>query len=382
MTSMNAPTVETPMHAPRTPPALVAFFLPQYHPDPVNDDAWGPGFTEWHTVTRARPRFDGHVQPLLPADLGFYDLRLADTRMAQADLARRSGLAAFCWYHYWFDGRRLLNEPFDRMRRSTDEDFPFLLCWANESWTRNWSGRSGSTIVQQRYSEHDDVAHARWLADNALGDPRQFRVDGRPVLLVYQPTDLPQPRRTCDTIRRVAGAAGVGEPILLAVSSFRSVISDATSLGFDGVVEQQPDLNVVRPRWRAAPRWAASRVGLVRHRYPEVVTFPYDALVSKVLADRRPEGDRWRTVCPRWDNTPRRARGAVVLTGSTPERYEGWLTASIDRTDKPIVFVNSWNEWGEGAHLEPDSHWGRAYLDATRRAAETPVAARRRAGWT
>ena len=298
---------------------LAAFLLPQFHPVPINDQTWGPGFTEWHTVVRARPRFRGHAQPVLPADLGFYDLRLAETRIAQAQLALRYGISAFCWYHYWFDGVRLLHEPFDRMRGSPDEQFPFLLCWANETWTRNWSGHSGTTIVAQRYSPEDDLAHARWLVENAFSDPRYVTVRGRPVFLIYQPKDLPEPQRTCATIRRVVTDAGLAEPLLLAVSSFRSVLRDAKEHGFDGVVPQQPDLNIVRPAWRAAPRWLGHRLHLVRHRYPDVVRFPYPRLVDRVLASHEADQDGvWPTVCPRWDNSPRRAPGAVVLTDSLP----------------------------------------------------------------
>jgi lipopolysaccharide biosynthesis protein len=351
---------------------LAAFLLPQFHPVPVNDQTWGPGFTEWHTVVRARPRFRGHEQPLLPADLGFYDLRLADTRIAQARLAQQYGVSAFCWYHYWFDGVRLLHEPFDRMRASCDEVFPFLLCWANESWTRSWSGHSGSTIVAQRYSPEDDLAHARWLVDNAFSDTRYVTVEGRPVFLIYQPKDLPDPARTCSTIRKVTTDAGLTEPLLLAVSSFRSALRDVREHGFDGVVPQQPDLNIVRPRWRAAPRWLGHRMRVVRHRYPAVVRFPYQRLAERVLAGHEAgQDDVWPTVCARWDNSPRRPRGAVVLTNTSPDAYEEWLRRTLLSTDKAYVFVNSWNEWGEGAHLEPDDRWAHRFLEATLRARDS-----------
>jgi lipopolysaccharide biosynthesis protein len=349
-------------------PAVAAFYLPQFHPIEENDRAWGPGFTEWHNVARGRPRFRGHQQPVLPTDLGFYDLRLPATRVAQQELARAHGIDAFCWYHYWFDGRRLLHEPFDGMLADPDESLPFLLCWANESWTRNWSGHSGEVIVEQRYSSDDDEAHIRWLVE-VFADPRYVRVDGRPVLLVYQASELPEPTATTDLWRRTCVDAGVGEPLLLAVSSFRQRIDDPALLGFDGVVEQQPDLNVVRPAWRAATRYVASRTRLVP-RYPAQVRFPYDRLVRTATARQASYAtrtDRYPTVCSGWDNSPRRRRGATILTGTTPELYAEWLSSAM-RTAAPIVFVNAWNEWAEGAHLEPDDVHGRAFLEATAKA--------------
>lgn len=355
---------------------VAAFYLPQFHPIEINDQAWGPGFTEWHNVVSARPRFKGHHQPVLPADLGFYDLRLADTREAQAELARSHGIDAFCWYHYWFDGARVLHEPFDRMIASRTERFPFLLCWANESWTRNWSGHSGTVIVPQRYSAEDDRRHARWLVETAFSDDRYVRVDGRPVFLIYQPTELPAPAETCRTIRAAAAEAGLAEPLLLAVSSFRSRIVDARPLGFDGVVPQQPDLNVVRPRWKAAPRWLAHRAGVTRNQYPWLVRYPYRRLVDVALkAHAAAPSSTWPNVCPRWDNTPRRGRGAIALVDSNPAEYQRWLATVLATTDKPLVFINAWNEWGEGAHLEPDRMWGRRYLEATRAAVEANTGA-------
>lgn len=351
-----------------TTPKTVAFFLPQFHPIPTNDAAWGTGFTEWHNVVRARPRFPGHVQPVLPGQLGFYDLRLEDTRLAQIDLARGHRVDAFCWYHYWFDGTRLLHEPFDRMRANVDEDLPFLLCWANEAWTRNWSGRSGEVIVHQRYSADDDRRHGRWLAE-VFADPRYVTVDGRPVFLVYQPLDLPDAQRTSDAFREEIVRAGVTEPLLLAVNSFRTRIADPRRLGFDGVVDQQPDLNVVRPGWRPAVRRVAGGLGLVE-RFPEVTRARYDVVAREALRRTRRHGSDLvcPTVCPGWDNTPRRARGAVVLDGATPEKYERWLSETLDTTGAPLVFVNAWNEWAEGAHLEPDAVHGDAYLHAHLRA--------------
>ncbi len=192
------------------PARLLAFYLPQFHPIPENDEWWGRGFTEWTNVTRARPLFPGHYQPQLPADLGFYDLRLPESRLAQAELARAHGIGAFCYYHYWFNGRRILQRPFDEMLSSGQPDFPFCLCWANENWTRAWDGMEREVLLGQRYSAEDDLDHIRWLC-NAFADPRYLRINGRPLFLVYRIEDLPDPAATAERWRAEARALGIGE---------------------------------------------------------------------------------------------------------------------------------------------------------------------------
>lgn len=351
-------------------PATVAFYLPQFHPTPENDRAWGEGFTEWHNVVSARPKFKKHQQPVLPGALGFYDLRLDEIRQAQMALARSNGVDAFCWYHYWFSGRRLLDEPIKRMLKDPKEDLPFLLCWANEPWTREWSGQSGEVIVEQRYSDEDDREHIRHLLE-VFADSRYVRISGMPVFMVYRPTDLPDVRRTIDVWRSEAARAGLPGLVILGVESFRSRIDHPALLGLDGVVEQQPNLGIVRPAWKAAPRALASKAGLMS-RFPGLVRYPYDRLVRKasIRQARDSSGSRIPTVCPGWDNTPRRERGGVVITRSSPDAYGAWLEQTLRTTSSPMVFVNAWNEWAEGAHLEPDALNGASYLDAHRHAVE------------
>lgn len=357
-------------------PRPIAFFLPQFHPIPENDRWWGEGFTEWTNVRRAKPRFRGHEQPRLPADeIGFYDLRSPEAREKQADLARAHGIHAFCWYHYWFAGRRLLERPFGDVLSSGRPDFPFCLCWANESWTRAWEGRDDEVLVQQTYSEDDDRRHIEALLP-ALADPRYVRVRGRPLLLVYRASDLPDPRRTVDLWRASVRAAGLGDLYLAAVEAFDADRGLAPRAGFDAAVEFAPDWSCIgRGKRRGRLARLARRLGLSSRAYEEARVVDYDEVAARMLARPSPSYLRFPGVSPSWDNSARRPDG-FVLHGSTPQGYARWLEAAILRFEPPhpdedLVFVNAWNEWGEGAHLEPCRRHGRAYLEATHRALES-----------
>jgi lipopolysaccharide biosynthesis protein len=347
----------------------VAFHLPQFHPTPENDEWWGPGFTDWINVARAEPRFRGHLQPHEPGELGWYDLRVPEVRAAQAELASAHGIAAFCYYHYWFGGRRLLQRPVDEILRLGEPDFPFLLCWANEPWTRAWDGKTSAVLQPQTYSAADDVAHLQSLAE-AFADPRYLRIDGRPVFLVYRAFQLPDPRATTDRWRAEAARLGVGELYLCSMQTGRGERHPPATLGFDAAVQFAPfyGLPPLTPVERAS-RAAERRIGVTTRpaRYRVV---DYDALVAEHLAAEPVGYTRYPCVSPGFDNSSRRPeRGATIVTGSTPERYGRWLRAAIDGFEPPspeenLVFVNAWNEWAEGNHLEPDRHWGRAYLHA------------------
>lgn len=354
-------------------PRLLAFYLPQYHPIPENDRWWGPGFTEWTNVAEARPLFAGHEQPHIPADLGFYDLRSGDVREAQARLAREYGISGFCYYHYWFNGRRLLGRPLDEVLATGQPNFPFCLCWANENWTRVWDGGSDHVLMRQDYSEDDDRQHIRWLSQ-AFRDHRYIRIDGRPLLLVYRTSVLPDPVRTIAIWREEAGRLGVDEPFLCRVESFPDERSDPAALGFDAAVEFQPDWVKLGPPLRRTRRWKALRkLGVTNRAYGKHRIHEYGDVVECMLRRPPPPYRRYPCVTPSWDNTPRRQRRGLVLRNSTPELYERWLRKTIETSmsgpaGQRLVFINAWNEWGEGAHLEPSRRWGRAYLEATRNA--------------
>jgi lipopolysaccharide biosynthesis protein len=361
----------------------VAFYLPQFHRIPENDAWWGPGFTEWRKVTAARPLYVGHAQPHLPADLGFYDLRVAEARQEQADLARAHGVDAFCYWHYWFHGRRLLERPFDEVLGSGHPDLPFCLCWANENWTRRWDGHDEELLIAQGYSADDDRRHLAHLA-SAFRDPRYLRSDGRPVLLVYRACRLPDAAATCARFREEARRLGIGELYLCRVESFPDERGDPARLGFDAAVEFQPDWSLLTKDLCTGPLRLLDGEGEITGLAaaspgPEIFgVYRYDKVVERMLGKPPASYRRHPCVAPMWDNSPRRGTIArsVVFHGSTPELYEGWLRTAVAREQaaggEPLVFINAWNEWAEGNHLEPDLRHGRGYLEATRRAVSPP----------
>ena len=338
-------------------PRALAFYLPQYHPIAENDAWWGPGFTEWRNVTKAKPLFPGHYQPHVPADLGYYDLRVPEVRERQAELARSHGIDGFCYYHYWFGGRRLLERPFNEVLASGSPTLAFALCWANEPWTRNWDGRTGHVLVPQMHSAEDDLAHIRWLVD-AFADDRYIKVDGRPLMLVYRAGLLPEPRRTTDLWREEAQRFGFPDLYLAKVESHGDY-DDPREKGFDASVGFMP---------RRALRMSGHHEAFTSH-----MVLDYESAVSYAASAEPAPYPRFPSVMCSWDNTPRRKRAAMVYARSSPEAYERWLRHEVEsvstvRSEENLLFIIAWNEWAEGNHLEPDERYGHEWLEATRRA--------------
>jgi lipopolysaccharide biosynthesis protein len=367
MTSQGAPPVR-----------LIALYLPQFHPIPENDAWWGKGFTEWTNVVKARPVFRGHYQPHLPADLGFYDLRLPEIREAQAGLARAYGIYGFCYYHYWFNGKRLLNRPFDEVLLSGRPDFPFCLCWANENWTRRWDGYDNELLIRQEHSLQDDEAHIEHLLP-VFQDSRYIKINGRPLFLIYRSEMLPDSAKTAELWRRAAQKAGFPDLFLVRVESFRGDI-DPTKVGFDAAVEFAPDKSVVRESvWRSGRlrllsfiRRGFGRLGINRIPAEQHRIFSYDSLAAGMVAKADVPYPRFRCITPGWDNSARRQRGATIFVNSSPKVYEAWLRTLVQNTgEERIVFINAWNEWAEGNHLEPDQRWGHGFLESTLRGSLT-----------
>ena len=359
---------------------VIAFYLPQYHPIPENDAWWGKGFTEWTNVTKARPLFPGHYQPHLPADLGFYDLRVAESREAQADLARQYGITGFCYYHYWFSGKRLLHRPFDEVLTSGRPNFPFCLCWANENWTRIWDGGDSEILMKQTYSHEDDLAHIRWLA-RAFADPRYIRVENKPLFIIYHAFQLPNIQKTTAIWRDECRRLGIGEIFLCRVDTTGADVLPPKEVGLDAAVEFHPDrgsMGVTLGYHRLREfRWNDLHFFLRQKLLGDnIIAYNYRHVVSSMSRRIQPDYLRFPCVMPSWDNSPRRRRGPMLFIESSPKLFHQWVVARLANLAKSantprILFVNAWNEWGEGNHLEPDQRYGRSYLEALRDALQS-----------
>ncbi|MFC0266596.1 glycoside hydrolase family 99-like domain-containing protein [Kushneria aurantia] len=337
----------------------IALYLPQFHPIEENSRWWGKGFTEWTNVTKAVPQFVGHEQPKLPAELGFYDLRLPAVQERQAELAHQHGIEAFCFHYYWFSGRkRLLETPVDNYVANRNIDFPFCICWANENWTRRWDGQENDVLMAQLHRPEDDLEFIEDLAP-LLRDPRYLRVDGRAVLLVYRVDIIPDAPAMTDTWRRYCREQGIGELHLVAAQSFG--IGDPRPYGFDAAMEFPPhalhvgqiedQLDILNPDY-------AGRV------------FDYREVVSAQLARPAPDYTLYRGLFPGWDNEARKPGRGHVFHYASPNAYRRWLAGACRHADSlggdsRLVFLNAWNEWAEGAYLEPDRRHGYASLQAT-----------------
>lgn len=342
----------------------LAFYLPQFFPTPENDAWWGPGFTEWTNTARARRLFPGHRQPTLPADLGFYDLRVPETRQAQSDLARQYGVEAFVYWHYWFGaGERMLDRPFTEVLHSGAPEVGFCLAWANQTWTGTWHGAPDRILKQQTYPGlADERAHFDALLP-AFTDPRYVCVNGRPLFYVFRPEELPDAAGFVDRWQAMSRENGLDGLYLVAESSDLlgrgAKYTRADADGFDATVYMRLPVD-------------ASALSTLRMRAtrklggPEV--WPYsDSIVSHYPRDPRVQP----CVYPNWDNTPRAGTRGLAVTGATPERFQRNVEDAVRLlagrpAQERLLWIKSWNEWAEGNHLEPDLRDGHGWLEALR----------------
>ena len=336
---------------------LIAYYLPQFHPIPENDAWWGRGFTEWTNVAKAAPVYAGHYQPKLPGELGFYDLRVVDVMRRQIELARLYGISAFCLHFYWFGGKRLLEGPLLSLLEHSDLDIQFCLCWANENWTRRWNGADQEVLIGQAHSPEDDVAMIRYLK-KYFDDRRYLKIEGKPVLTVYRPGILPDAAATIARWRAEAAKMGFPGLYLVATNSFG--FSDAKSIGFDALSEFPPhgaEKCAMDPRKVFPGTKFKGRIRSYANLMECYATEATDALAI------------WPGVAPAWDNTARVPTRSQIFHGSAPELFHKWLSKAIVRArqnppSQRHVIINAWNEWAEGAYLEPDRRFGYAYLNA------------------
>ena len=351
----------TPQSPDAQKPRLIAFYLTQFHPTPDNDAWWGKGFTEWTNTTKASPLFNGHYQPHLPTDFGFYDLRLRETRRDQIRTAKQYGIDGFCYHYYWFSGTRLLNQPLDDMLSDPESDMPFCLCWANENWTRRWDAAEQEILISQKYLPDDDLNFIKGLIP-FFSDPRYITLDNAPFFIVYRPQHLPDPKKTVTTWRNYCRDAGFDSIHICAALTHGN--EDYAQFGFDSGVEFPPhnlkvDTVTDRLEFHHAFRGNVVEFHSVAQSY-----------LHRIYANR----NIFRGVFPCWDNTARTNNRALIVLNGTPENYEYWLSQTIIKTTEDFpgqerfVFINAWNEWAEGCHLEPDRKYQRQFLEATQRA--------------
>lgn len=380
---------------------LVAFYLPQFHPIPENDAWWGTGFTEWANVIKARPLFRGHHQPNLPADLGFYDLRVPEVRAEQATLARAAGIEGFCYWHYWFAGKQLLERPFNEVLQSGQPDMPFCLGWANQSWSGIWHGAPNRSLIEQTYPGRSDHERHFQALLAAFHDPRYLRVDGKPIFVIYRPTELPRPAELIELWQTLAARNGLAG-IHFVAHVLASDTFDSLANGFAGMIAANAfgvsnssswqrsvrwhlahsDGSVLRSALRQ-PRVLARAIGLKgkKHLQPHLArprVFDYREAALYFLDGIASEPRSYPCVVPNWDNSPRSGTRAVVLHNSTPDLFRRHVREAVRlvadrRLEDRIVFVKSWNEWAEGNYLEPDLRFGHQYLDALREEVVTSV---------
>ena len=356
---------------------LLAFYLPQFHPIPENDEWWGRGFTEWTNVTRAKRLFFGHDQPRVPTDLGYYDLRVPEARAAQAELARQHGIEGFCYWHYWFAGRRILERPFNEVLASGEPRFPFCLGWANDSWTGIWHGSPDRVLLEQTYPGPADEERHFHAVLPAFTDPRYVTVEGKPLFLIYKPYRLPEPERFIAHWQGLAARAGL--PGVYFVAHVNDMRWPAKERGFDAICPHNPGIttyHVFNRKILALDKHARRFTGLSSMELywrirggPKLMN--YREYVRLALPSLPFDTDAYPCVVPNWDNTARCGEAGYVLTDATPELFRLHLQEAIAQVrhraaDKRILFIKSWNEWGEGNYLEPDQKFGRGYLNVCR----------------
>ena len=378
---------------------IIALYLPQFHPIPENNRWWGPGFTEWTNVAKSKPLFRGHVQPRIPADLGFYDLRLAETREQQAILAREAGIEGFCYYHYWFGGgRQLLERPFNEVVASGKPDFPFCICWANHTWSnKTWNRKSAmqqdTVLMEQTYpGTEDDIAHFNSLLP-AFRDSRYMTVDGKLIFVIYDPLKFINIERFIETWRKLAeknglpgvhfvgmtpstltfrvAADGSRQRVMPNLKSSAKIFKDVLDLGFDSVNSfgKRRGEMLYEGKWKNLAKTILRHIGLPTGS----IRYDYERTVRNYFAPEDSWENVYPTILPQWDRTPRVSSWDGVYVNATPEKFEQHIRQALDliKNKEPehrILFLKSWNEWGEGNYVEPDLQWGHGFLDAIHRA--------------
>ncbi len=348
-------------------PKLIAYYLPQYYPDAHNEKWWGRGSTEWTNITKSYPQYVGQYQPRLPAELGFYDLRIKENMYRQIELAKFYGIYGFSFYYYWFDGERLLDLPFNNFVNDSTITFPFNICWVNETWTRQWEGNSNTPLIEQSKTVESYKKFIKSCV-NLFTHDNYIRVKGKPLLMIYRPLDVPDPQQVLSYWREyVHQKVGLELYIVgdIRSDSRKDYDTDYKTLGFDAAAEFAPGpqmrfMNIITDKKKFVCDKFLGKV------------YDYKDFVENKKYFQLKKNGLYRAVSPMWDNTARKKNKGMILDGATPDLYKQWLLDIINETkanntiDDKLIFINAWNEWAEGTYLEPDLKWKYGYLEATK----------------
>ncbi len=351
-------------------PRIVAFYLPQYHPIPENDTWYGKGFTEWRNVAKAKPLFRGHYQPHIPADLGFYDLRLPETRREQSELAQKYGINAFCYWFYWFGaGDVLLENPIWWMLNDKMTTIPFCIGWANHSWSNKlWDSKGNNQLLkEQKYLGNEDYERFFYYVLPLLKDDRYFRVHNKPLVYVYKPLDSAEIKSFVSLWDELAKKEGLNGIYFVGEDRNSENISDILENGFDAVCENNTTaihhyLSLPEKVW----------LYITREWLKRPTVFQYKDAIRFMVPKETAQPNVIPSIAPNWDHSPRTGRSAILLNDCKPEYFEqavrqAFRIVSNKDAEEQLVFIKSWNEWGEGNHLEPDCKYGLGYLEAIRK---------------
>lgn len=357
---------------------IIAYYLPQFYPFKENDEWWGEGFTEWTNVGKAKPLFRGHYQPKVPANLGYYDLRMEETKEKQVQLAKEAGVTAFCYWHYWFgNGRVLLDLPLKQVLNTGKPDFPFCLGWANESWmSKVWNSDGkieGKMLMEQLYPGDEDIINHFNYIRRAICDNRYLRIDNKPVFVIYKPLLHPDVRHFMDIWNKMISDAGIADSFFFIGHTVNSAeIVTLKSLGFNAI-------NVVRNGEYRYNKDVIKKIPFKLFKFkilgrPLVLDYSF---ISKFFIDERIDKDEnvFPSLIPNWDHTPRSGNRGSLFHNATPELFYKHVKKALDvvsskQPSRQILFLKSWNEWGEGNYMEPDLKYGKGYIDALRAAIE------------
>lgn len=350
---------------------IIAFHLPQFHPIPENDEWWGKGFTEWTNVTKAKKLFLGHEQPIYPGDLSYYDLRVPEVREVQAEMAKKFGVTGFCYWHYWFNGRRILERPVEEILESEEPDFPFCLAWANETWSGIWHGNPKKILIEQTYPGEEDYINHFYEVLKYFRDRRYIKVDNKPLFAIYHPENIPSLEMMVKLWRNLAKKEGLEGIHLVGINSCYTKIKwTPEELGLDATIQTNLAVAIGENNKKIGVR--IKRVFRKILGYPQQI-YSYNDILPYLITENDKKENYYPCILPNWDNSPRSGKRAVIIKNSSPDLFEKNIEMafeSLKNKKNNIIFLKSWNEWAEGNYVEPDRKNGYGYLEVIRKVKE------------